>query len=209
MKGGEAMQIRVDKNGTVNISGYVNAIERNSKPIWSRMGQFIERVAAGAFKNALKRNDDVRILLNHNWKRELGSTKTGNLKLVEDNIGLRAEATINDSEIAEKAKNGDLIGWSFGFSDRDIEHTTEHGMLIRIVRDLDLFEVSILDRSKCPAYAGTLITVREESNTPLFRAAEFYDASYEQGTTAEPKKEAELNYTDAEKILNEIKESLK
>ena len=53
------INIRAD---SVEIEGYVNAIERNSKPLWSRMGQFIERICKGAFKKALKRNDDVKIL---------------------------------------------------------------------------------------------------------------------------------------------------
>ena len=39
---------------------------------------------SNAFKKALKRNDDVKILLNHDKKRELGSTKKGNLELEED-----------------------------------------------------------------------------------------------------------------------------
>ena len=49
------MEVRI-KRDSVEISGYVNAIERNSKPLMSRIGQFIERICKGAFKNALKRN---------------------------------------------------------------------------------------------------------------------------------------------------------
>ena len=107
------------REDSVEIEGYVNAIERNSKPLFSRVGQFIERICKGAFKKALRRNDDVKILLNHDWNRELGSTKKGNLELEEDNIGLKARATITDPEVIEKARNGDLVGWSFGFTDRD------------------------------------------------------------------------------------------
>lgn len=134
--------IRAD---SVEIEGYVNAIERNSKPLHSRVGKFIERICKGAFAKALRRNDDVRLLLNHDWTRDLGGTKQGNLELNEDNIGLHARATITDPEVIEKAKNGDLIGWSFGFQDRDVEQTTEKGMPTREVKDLDLFEVLILD----------------------------------------------------------------
>ena len=79
------MEIRV-KEDRVHISGYVNAIERNSKPLMSRVGQFIERICKGAFKKALKRNNDVHILLNHDWNRDLGSTKQGNLKLLDFKI---------------------------------------------------------------------------------------------------------------------------
>jgi hypothetical protein len=35
------LELRADK---VIIEGYVNAIERNSRPLMSRMGQFLERI---------------------------------------------------------------------------------------------------------------------------------------------------------------------
>ena len=166
------VNIRADK---VEIEGYVNAIERDSKPLWSRVGQFIERICKGAFKKALKRNDDVHILLNHDWNRDLGSTKKGNLELEEDNIGLRVRATITDPEVVKKARSGDLVGWSFGFQDRDVDNSVRDGMPYRAVKDLDLAEVSILDRSKSPAYEGTLITARSEDGEMHFRGEDFID----------------------------------
>ena len=164
------MQIRV-KGDSVEIEGYVNAVERKSRPLMSRMGQFIERICKGAFKRALARNDDVKLLLNHDEGRVLGGTKEGNLELVEDNIGLHARAVINDAEVAQKARNGDLVGWSFGFNDvKDgvIQKRDEDGFPLRDVKDLDLQEVSILDRTKTPAYDGTLVAVRSEENSIFF-----------------------------------------
>lgn len=166
------INVRAD---TVEISGYVNAVERNSKPLMSRIGQFIERICKGAFKKAISRNNDIHILLNHNWERDLGSTKEGNLELNEDNIGLFARATITDPEVVQKAKNGDLVGWSFGFADRDVQNSLENGIPTRAVKDLDLYEVSILDRTKSPAYEGTLITARAETNEIHFRGDDFID----------------------------------
>ena len=162
------MEIRI-KGDSVEVEGYVNAIERKSKPLWSRMGQFVERICKGAFKRALDRNDNVRILLNHDESRDLGGTKDGNLELTEDNIGLHARATITDKDVVEKAKNGDLVGWSFGFQDRDVENKRdEDGFPLRDVKDLDLYEVSLLDRSKTPAYDGTLVCVRADETTIMF-----------------------------------------
>ena len=159
------MQIRISGD-TVDIEGYVNAVERKSKPLWSRMGQFIERICKGAFKSALGRNDNVRILLNHDPDRDLGGLKDGNLELKEDNIGLFARATITDAEVARKARNGELIGWSFGFYDRDVENKRdEDGFPLRDVKDLDLEEVSILDSDHTPAYDGTLVSVRSEESS--------------------------------------------
>ena len=168
------INIREDK---VEIEGYVNAIERNSKPLMSRIGRFIERICKGAFKKAIHRNDDIHILLNHDWDRDLGSTKQGNLELEEDNIGLHARATINDPEVVEKARKGELVGWSFGFQDRDVENSTEQGMPLRAVKDLDLFEVSILDRSRSPAYEGTLVSARSVDGEKQihFRGEEMID----------------------------------
>ena len=185
------MEIRV-KEDSVEIEGYVNAIERASKPLMSRMGQFIERICKGAFKKALKRNDDVHILLNHDWNRDLGSTKKGNLELEEDNIGLKARATITDPDVVKKARHGDLVGWSFGFTDRDVENSIERGMPSRAVKDLDLYEVSILDRSKSPAYDGTLIMAREEDGEMHFRGEDFIDEvsiREEEPIVEEPKEE--------------------
>lgn len=151
------VKIRAD---SVEIEGYVNAIERDSKPLMSRIGRFIERICAGAFKKALRRAEDVAILLNHDWNRQLGSIAQGNLELREDNIGLHAKATITDPEVIEDARRGNLVGWSFGFRDRDVVNSVEEGMPLRKVRDLDLFEVSLLNRKMTPAYNGTLVTAR-------------------------------------------------
>ena len=180
------VSIRAD---SVLIEGYVNAIERDSKPLMSRIGQFIERICKGAFSKALKRNDDVHVLLNHDWNRDLGSTKQGNLELKEDNIGLHARAVITDKEVCDKARSGDLVGWSFGFQDREVEQGVERGLPLRSVKDLDLFEVSILDRTKSPAYDGTLIMARSEDDTQFYGEA-FLD-------------EIEIREEKAEEVRNE------
>lgn len=218
------VNIRAD---SVEIEGYVNAIERDSKPLWSRMGRFIERICKGAFKRALERNSDVKLLLNHDRNKDLGGTKQGNLELREDNIGLHARAIVYDDEVIEKAKNGKLVGWSFGFFDRPngvVERTID-GMKHRAVEDLDLSEVSILDNTKNPAYEGTLIMARDdgdENEKMLCRAEPFIDevATAEEISTVEetpvereeeqPKQqeivEKNIDYSKYKKIIDEMKE---
>jgi HK97 family phage prohead protease len=165
VRGGVGMNVEV-RNDSVIITGYVNAVERYSKPITdtlrNKVQTFIERIKAGVFKTALKRNDDVKVLLNHDMNRELATTKDGTAKLEEDNIGLRAEVTITDKEVVEKAKDGKLVGWSFGFYPNADEIGTEGDNTTRTVTDLDLVEVSILDDTKSPAYYGTSIEARCE-----------------------------------------------
>jgi len=206
------MEVRVKKD-SVEITGYVNAVERASKPLWSRVGQFIERICKGAFKKALKRNDDVHILLNHDWKRDLGSTKKGNLELEEDNIGLKARAIITDPDVIQKARNGDLVGWSFGFQDREVENTIERGIPHRAVKDLDLAEVSILDRTKKPAYDGTLIMARDDENGEmLLRGEDFVDeVSIIDKTEPQKEENAQNNENivqNDKKLDNEMKENV-
>ena len=153
----------------------VNAIERNSKPLMSRIGRFIERICKGAFSNALKRNDDVHVLVDHDWNRDIGSTKQGNLELREDNIGLHARLETDDAGVVKEAREGNLVGWSFGFEDtpNGVEEgiDSETGLPLRKVRDLNLYEVSILTRKKVPAYDGTLIMARSEDDTQFFGEA--------------------------------------
>ena len=161
------INVREDK---VEIEGYVNACERKSKPLNSRLGKFVEKICAGAFNRALGRAQDVRILLNHDWSRDLGGIKDGNLELEEDNIGLHARATITDPEVIKNARNGDLVGWSFGFDDVNVEETRdeETGLPFRKVKDLNLAEVSLLNRKKSPAYVGTLVNVRDDGSTVYY-----------------------------------------
>lgn len=157
------IKIRQD---SVTVEGYVNAVERNSKPLNERGVTFIERIASGAFKRAIARAKDIRILLNHNWDRNLGGTADGTLELEEDAIGLKARATITDPDVIEDARHGDLVGWSFGFRDEDVKQLRdeESGLPLRKVNDLELYEVSLLNRSKSPAYVGTLVNVRSTEN---------------------------------------------
>lgn len=157
------IEIRGD---SVVISGYVNAVERYSKPLRAnlrgKMQSFIEKIKAGAFETALKRNNNVKVLLNHNKDRELANTLDGTAKLEEDNIGLRAEVTITDAEVVEKAKNHRLVGWSFGFYSNSDDVAHEATIATRTVNDLDLMEVSILDDTRSPAYYGQSIETRSE-----------------------------------------------
>ena len=173
------MEIRI-KNDSVEISGYVNAIERKSKPLWSRMGQFVD----------------------HDPERDLGGTKDGNLELKEDNIGLHARATITDPEVVKKARDGDLVGWSFGFMDRDVDNKRdEDGVPLRDVKDMDLVEVSILDRTKVPAYDGTLVAVRSDE-TSLFLGETYEDEIQIRDVENEENKDETKQQETVEKVIN-------
>lgn len=205
------MQIKI-RADSVDIEGYVNAVERKSKPLWSRIGQFVERIKKGAFKRAIERNDNIRIMLNHT--KDLGGTREGNLELKEDNIGLFARAKITDKEVIEKARNGDLVGWSFGFYDREVDQRTdEDGFPLRNVIDLDLEEVSILDNTTTPAYDGTLVAVRSDESF-LFYSESFKDEINLREITEDKKNqvpkqqetvEKDINYDEFETLIEDMK----
>ena len=206
------ISIREDK---VIIEGYVNAVERNSKPLNERGVTFIERIAAGAFKRALARAHDIRILLNHNAARDLGGIKDGNLELEEDNIGLRARAEITDPEVIDDARKGNLVGWSFGFTDDNVTQLRdeESGLPLRKVNDLELLEVSLLNRKKSPAYVGTLVNVRDDGEIKKINLSEDYtdgEINTIDETTKEVLEEIRVeireDQTDPEPSTPEVKE---
>lgn len=204
------MEIRVS-NDSIEIEGYVNAIERKSKPLWSRMGRFVERIKKGAFKRSIERNDDIRLLLNHDHTRDLGGVKDGNLTLVEDNIGLKAKAVITDAEVVEKGRRGELIGWSFGFVDvpNGVVRSIEDGMELREVNDLELHEVSILDRTKRPAYDGTLLTVRSDDEIE-YHGEDMIPDEVQIREEEQPKQhenvEKNIDYSRFEEMIAQMKE---
>lgn len=206
------MNIRVVNNKLI-IDGYVNAVERLSKPLNDRLGTFVERIKAGAFKRSLERAEDVRILLNHNWDRDLGGLKDGNLELNEDAIGLRAYTEITDKDIVEGVRNGKIQfrGWSFGFTDRDVEQGEENGLTVRNVKDLNLYEVSLIDRSKVPAYDGTLVSIRSADDSERVNISDVTESEFNI-RVEEPIQEdnhvddeGTFDYTKYHEIIDEMK----
>lgn len=203
------VSIRAD---SVLIEGYVNAIERNSKPLMSRIGKFIERICKGAFSHAIERNDDIHVLLNHDWTRDLGSTKQGNLELCEDSIGLYARAEITDADVVADARAGNLVGWSFGFQDREVDTGVEQGLPLRMVRDMDLYEVSILNKLKTPAYDGTLIMARADDDVQFHGEAFLDEVETEEEVRSneetQPQQEEHpvvIDYSTYEAMISEMK----
>ena len=173
------MKIQV-RNDKVIIDGYVNAVERYSKTLCDKNGYFIERIMPNVFSRAIEKNPSIKVLLDHDYDKELANTKDGTAILVEDNIGLRATVEITDENVISKAKKKLLRGWSFGFycNEQD-EEVGEDGITKRSVKDIDLIEVSIIDDKKIPAYIGTSIEMRDDKPRLLeYRSEEFDENSF-------------------------------
>ncbi len=180
------MRIEI-RSDSVVLDGYVNAVGRLSRILPSPKGRFKEMIVPKTFERALMKATNVDLLFNHNKSRKLGSLKEGNLELREDNIGLRAIATVTDQEIIDKAKRNELQGWSFGFiSIRDTWKDEADGIQTRMVEELDLLEVSILDKQ--PAYLATSIEARGEEEVLCETRIEEFSAEIED--KSEPKEES-------------------
>jgi uncharacterized protein len=197
------IEIRSDH---VLLDGYVNVTQRESRELSSPRGPFVEQIMSRTFEKALMANPNVDLLFNHNESRKLGSTVTGELELREDNIGLRAIAKVTDTEIIAKARNNELLGWSFGFQSlKDSWENRENAVPKRTIEEMYLGEVSILDR--VPAYIATSIESRsgDKSIVAETRGMEF-SAKFEDNSEpkTEPKQEEKREAPDFSSFEKEI-----
>lgn len=130
-------------------------------PLSEDLGGFRERIAPTAFTRSLESQADVRALVNHDSTLVLGRRSAGTLRLTSDSTGLRVEIdppnTTYAGDLRELISRGDVSQMSFGFFVRQDEWTTENDTRVRIVRDLDLVEVSVVT---IPAYPDTTIALR-------------------------------------------------
>lgn len=121
---------------------------------------FEESIAPGAFGKAISTNGDIRALFNHDWNNVLGRTKSGTLRLSEDERGLKFEVDLPDTsvarDLAESLKRGDINQCSFGFipTVEEWDYTVEPAK--RTIQEVDLFEVSVVS---IPAYEDTEVTL--------------------------------------------------
>lgn len=194
------MKIEI-RNDSVVLDGYVNAVARDSKELHEGNKTFIEQIEPRAFDRALKRANNILCLLNHDHNQVLGSTKEGTVDLREDNIGLRATCTITNPEVIQSAKENKLRGWSFGFSPLRQKITKlASGIEHRVVEELNLFEVSIIDDKMIPAYDGT--SIEERAEELQIRSTDFEDVRIDI-VESEKNDKQEDNSTEIDKKVDE------
>ncbi|MGE7881687.1 HK97 family phage prohead protease [Bacillus sp. NPDC094077] len=134
------------------ITGYAAVF--NSKT--SIGGWFDEIIAPGAFARALSENGDIRALFNHNWDNVLGRTKSGTLRLEEDEKGLKFEVELPNTstgrDLTESMSRGDINQCSFGFWVTGEEWDYNVEPAVRTVKEVELYEISVVS---IPAYDDT------------------------------------------------------
>jgi len=162
IRAGLPVELRMDDESTIRVSGHAAVFNERA----NIAGVFEERIAPGAFAEAIGR-DDVVFLINHAGL-PLARTRSGTLSLREDERGLYMETELDRDDpevrsIAPKMKRGDLDKMSFAFMVEREEWDDTGEIPLRTIHQLSLRDVSIVTY---PAYDGTDIALR---SMELFR----------------------------------------
>lgn len=163
----------------LHISGYVNVPGRPSRPIPTRDGRAIEIIEQGAFRDAIERAGEIRMLQDHMVDRVLATTADGTLEVKEDAVGLRAESVVTDEEVIDAAKHGRLKGWSFNMKRVKADMKTRAGgeLPVRHVKSFDMDEISIII-NKNPCYSSTSVELRGEEEEETETRANTEDTEF-------------------------------
>lgn len=153
----KAVELRVEGDQTPTIRGYAAVFNQMSEDL----GWFREIIRPGAFKKTINDGTDVRALFNHNPNFVIARSKSGTLKLNEDDKGLFIEATPPDAtwarDLVSSIKRGDIDQMSFGFKTIKDRWGTEDGKSLRELLEVRLFDVSPVTY---PAYPQTNVSAR-------------------------------------------------
>lgn len=127
------------------------------------LGGFRERIAPGAFAGVL--GADVRCLLNHDASQVLGRTRSGTLRLHDEQRGLRFEADLPDSPLGENVREavrrGDIDGASFRFK---VGQESWEGETRTVETIAELHDVTVATYGAYPD-ASVELRTRPENNT--------------------------------------------
>lgn len=149
------LEVRATDDGKTLV-GYAAMWDTPSHPM-----PFTEFVKRGAFTKTLNDGADVRLLIDHEGV-PLARTKSGTLKLSEDERGLLVEAQLDPlnpdaARVMSAMKRGDLSQMSFAF--RTVKDAWSKDRKTRELREVQLFDVSIVT---FPAYEQTVAELRKE-----------------------------------------------
>jgi hypothetical protein len=154
----ESVEMRIEGTENPKLVGYAAKFNRDSVDL----GGFIERIAPGAFKNAIA-TSDVRCLANHDPNLVLGRNTNGTLRLAENKTGLKFDVdlpnTTTGRDWAESVKRGDVSGCSFAFTTKTDRWTyPDDGPALREILEIEeLFDVGPVTY---PAYPDTAVAMR-------------------------------------------------
>ena len=162
------VEFRASDDGIGVLQGYAAVFNRTSQ----NLGGFVEQVHPDAFNKTLSDAGPVVARFNHDENHLLGTTEARTLRLSTDNIGLRYEVDLPDTnagrDVAALAKRGDLSKSSFAFRTIDDEWgTTADEFPLRTLKAVQLIDVAPV---VSPAYRDTtsgLRSLAEKLNMPV------------------------------------------
>lgn len=131
--------------GQLTVRGHASVFDRLSLDL----GGFRERIAKGAFTDALDRNPDVHALWDHDTKYVLARTKNKTLELREDPVGLHFWAKVADTSYAKDLRilmeRGDVDQASFAFTVARDEWTVDaNDNVTRTILEVgELYDVTV------------------------------------------------------------------
>ncbi|MFI6819259.1 HK97 family phage prohead protease [Nonomuraea sp. NPDC050328] len=112
------LEVRAQAGGKTLVAGYASVTEEPYE-MWDWYGPYSEVVRAGAFTKTLGESPAVQLLLNHEGLA-MAYTKSGTLRLAEDDTGLHMEAEVNPArgdvrDMLAALEDGDVDEMSFAF----------------------------------------------------------------------------------------------
>ena len=130
----------------------------------TRINGGTESIRAGAVTASLP-GRDILALVDHDAGKVLGRTRSGTLRLSEDERGLSYEIDLPDTtavrDVLALVERGDAGGMSFGFSVP--KGGDEWSGLHRTLRAINLHEISVI--TSHPAYAATTVEARAAAHS--------------------------------------------
>ncbi len=139
-------------NNKAEFEYYINVTERESNLFKINGENYKEKIAMGAYDESLSKYGNVPVLLNHDHNKVIADKN--DVELFEDNLGLVAIFKTDNAEVINKIVNNEISGCSFGFVPIAYTDIQKKGYIQRTVSELELTEVSLLDKSKIPVYKG-------------------------------------------------------
>lgn len=129
------------------------------QPAWVTVdGKMVEeRFARGAFLSSIAEGK-VRLCLEHEWDDIVARQDDGSLHLVEDAVGLRIDATANNSDAGDVAMDAVRTryraGLSVSFNRPSVEWQDGEDGKVRMITSARLAEISVC---RSPAYQSSEI----------------------------------------------------
>lgn len=144
------------------ITGYAAVFNSMSHDL----GGFREKIAPGAFREAIADDKEVLALMHHDPRQPIGRRSAGTLSLREDERGLAVEIipgnTSAGRDAVEMLRRKDIKGMSFRFNNAKATWEKSGNDKIRTIFNIGtLMEVTL---TAIPAYEATTAEVRSAIN---------------------------------------------